>query len=296
MLPKPWQVGQAPNGLLNENSRGCGSSYGDAARAALEALAEHGARAGGRASSRELDRERGAAALRDTPSRSSRSAARAGRRRPCTRSTITCSVGRSRSVGGIDVLERDGLAVDEQAAEALAPQRGERLGDRIDQPGQRRLRRGGIVGSPPSPLPSLLVVRRLGRRGHRPTPATTGMSKPISSRVPAGSVAEPPGDDLGRLADHFLAAVAAERPADAREEQAHVVVDLGRRADRRARIADAVLLADGDRRADALDASRRPASPSARGTGARRPTATRRSGAALRRRSCRRRATTCPTR
>ena len=28
MLPKPWQVGQAPNGLLNENSRGCGISYG----------------------------------------------------------------------------------------------------------------------------------------------------------------------------------------------------------------------------------------------------------------------------
>ena len=27
MLPKPWQVGQAPKGLLNENSRGCGSSY-----------------------------------------------------------------------------------------------------------------------------------------------------------------------------------------------------------------------------------------------------------------------------
>jgi hypothetical protein len=25
-LPKPWQVGQAPKGLLNENSRGCGSS------------------------------------------------------------------------------------------------------------------------------------------------------------------------------------------------------------------------------------------------------------------------------
>ena len=28
MLPKPWHVGQAPNGLLNENSRGWGSSYG----------------------------------------------------------------------------------------------------------------------------------------------------------------------------------------------------------------------------------------------------------------------------
>ena len=27
MLPKPWQVGQAPNGLLNEKSRGSGASY-----------------------------------------------------------------------------------------------------------------------------------------------------------------------------------------------------------------------------------------------------------------------------
>src|SRR5712691_9766562 len=27
MFPKPWHVGQAPNGLLNEKSRGCGSSY-----------------------------------------------------------------------------------------------------------------------------------------------------------------------------------------------------------------------------------------------------------------------------
>ena len=40
MLPKPWQIGQAPNGLLNENSRGCGTSYGMPHVAALEALAE----------------------------------------------------------------------------------------------------------------------------------------------------------------------------------------------------------------------------------------------------------------
>ena len=37
MLPKPWQVGHAPNGLLNEKRRGCGSA-GDAAHAAVEAL------------------------------------------------------------------------------------------------------------------------------------------------------------------------------------------------------------------------------------------------------------------
>ena len=27
ILPKPWHSGQAPNGLLNENNRGCGISY-----------------------------------------------------------------------------------------------------------------------------------------------------------------------------------------------------------------------------------------------------------------------------
>src|SRR5436189_5710344 len=27
MLPNPWHVGHAPNGLLNENNLGCGSSY-----------------------------------------------------------------------------------------------------------------------------------------------------------------------------------------------------------------------------------------------------------------------------
>jgi hypothetical protein len=62
------------------------------------------------------------------------------------------------------------------------------------------------------------------------------------------------GDDLGGLPHDFLPALAAERAADAREEQPQVVVDLGGRADRRARVADAVLLPDRDRGADAVDA------------------------------------------
>ena len=45
----------------------------------------------------------------------------------------------------------------------------------------------------------------------------------------------------------------AVRYADARPEQAHVVVDLGDRADRRARVAVGRLLVDADRRAEALD-------------------------------------------
>ncbi len=107
---------------------------------------------------------------------------------------------------------------------------------------------------------------------------------------------QPGGHDLGRLADHVAAALAADGPADPRVQQPQVVVDLGRGPDRGARVADAVLLPDGDGGARCPQSNRRPASPSARGTAGRRPTATRRSGAGLRRRSCRRRATICPTR
>src|SRR5262249_15589285 len=39
-----------------------------------------------------------------------------------------------------------------------------------------------------------------------------------------------------------------------REQQPHVIVNLGRRADGRPRVADAVLLPDRDRRRDAVDA------------------------------------------
>ena len=61
------------------------------------------------------------------------------------------------------------------------------------------------------------------------------------------------GDLLHRLALDRLAADRAVRHADARPEQAHVVVDLGDRADRRARVAVGRLLVDRDRGAQALD-------------------------------------------
>ena len=80
----------------------------------------------------------------------------------------------------------------------------------------------------------------------------------------------------------------AVRHADAGIEQAQVVVDLGDGAHGRARVAAGALLVDRDGRAEALRSGRRPAFPSARGTGGRRPRATRRSGAGLRRRWCRR--------
>ena len=56
-----------------------------------------------------------------------------------------------------------------------------------------------------------------------------------------------------RLARDLAAADRAVRMPDAREEQAQVVVDLGHRADRRARVPRGALLVDADRRRQAVD-------------------------------------------
>ena len=68
-----------------------------------------------------------------------------------------------------------------------------------------------------------------------------------------GQLHELVGDLLHRLALDDLAALGAVRHADARPQQAHVVVDLGDRADRRARVAVRRLLVDRHRGAEALD-------------------------------------------
>ena len=60
-------------------------------------------------------------------------------------------------------------------------------------------------------------------------------------------------DALERLAGDLLAAIRAVRHADVGEQQPQVVVDLGDRADRRARIRSGGLLLDGDRRRQAVD-------------------------------------------
>ncbi len=60
-------------------------------------------------------------------------------------------------------------------------------------------------------------------------------------------------DLLGRLRGDRAAAVVAVGVADPGPEQAQVVVDLGDRAHRRARVARGGLLVDGDRRREALD-------------------------------------------
>ena len=61
------------------------------------------------------------------------------------------------------------------------------------------------------------------------------------------------GDLLDRLPGDRLAALEAVGLADPRPQQAQVVVDLGHRADRRARVARGRLLVDRDRRRETLD-------------------------------------------
>ena len=197
--------------------------------------------------------------LRGTPSRSNRSAAlrrSLARRAARDRRRPAAPAGRASAAGSTSSnatarpstsrrpkpFRRSASSV---AATALSPRR-RRLGapPPVGAAGRLRRRRSLVCSSSTSGAVG----------GARPTPSTTGRSNPSRSRVPAGQLAELPRDDLGRLAHDLAAAVAAERAADAREEQPHVVVDLGRRADRRARVADAVLLPDRDRRRDAVDA------------------------------------------
>ena len=161
----------------------------------------------------------------------------------------------------------------------------------------RRCRPRGLGVRPASAAATSAISSSASADSATPAPpAPPARRSPSSSRVPSGSAAS------RRATTSAVSRITSwphwrqNGPAHARVEQAQVVVDLGGRADGRARVADAVLLADGDGRRHAVDASRRRASPSARGTGGRRPTATRRSAAGPRRRWCRRRATTSPTR
>ena len=174
------------------------------------------------------------------------------RRRSRRRSTTTCSDGAIAERRGVDVVEARRPAVDQQPAEALAPQRIER-GRRIGRGGARLEQRRLGAASSAAPRRPRPLGARLGRRRPRRPRARAASRSRAARRVPSGSAASRVGHDFGGLAHDLRAALPAERPADAREQQPHVVVDLGDRADRRARVADAVLLADGDRRADAVD-------------------------------------------
>ena len=82
-------------------------------------------------------------------------------------------------------------------------------------------------------------------------PRTTGAR--TMKRVPSSSVEHLVDDLVGGLAGDRLAADVAVRVADARPQQAQVVVDLGDGADRRPRVARGRLLVDRDRRRQTLD-------------------------------------------
>jgi hypothetical protein len=119
----------------------------------------------------------------------------------------------------------------------------------------------------------LLELRRLGQRVHHPVDAGPGVALglQLAEQVDVLALAAPDhrrqhleagalvhgqhavDDLLGRLLGDRLAADRAVRLADARVEQPQVVVDLGDRADRRARVARGRLLVDRDRRGQALD-------------------------------------------
>ena len=125
-------------------------------------------------------------------------------------------------------------------------------------------------------------------------PCTTGAS--TWNLVPSGSSRMRSTICSRRLPLDDAAADRAVRDADARVEQAQVVVDLGDGAHRRARVAATSSSGRSRRPATGPRCGRRRACPSARGTAARTPRATRRSGAGPRRRWCRTRASACPSR
>ena len=250
MLPNPWQVGQAPKGLLNENSRGCGSSYAmPQRRHSNRSLNTWRPRTGHRRADlerrtprrrlpvRRLDRvgqpRRGVAV--DLHAIDDDRQHRAGRRRAARSSSSSAtarpSTSRRPKPRFAQALERRADGID--GAGPLAPRRGSRRAER--QPVVRCSRRLALV--------------QVGQRESRLAPPRSGMSKPMSRRVPAGSAisrrATTSGVSRTTSRPHWRQIV---RP-DARPEQPHVVVDLGGGADRRSRVADAVLLPDGDGRA-----------------------------------------------
>jgi len=160
----------------------------------------------------------------------------------------------------IHVVDRDGAAVDEQPRESLLAERSERRGDggrgcgraladrRIDQ---RRLARVAVAGRLVRDFHELVDLRRVRDRHRR---LDDRQIEPDEEPRAVGQLRELARDDFGRLAHDLAPALAAERAADAREQQPHVIVDFGRRANRRARVAHAVLLPDGYRRRDPVDA------------------------------------------
>ena len=123
----------------------------------------------------------------------------------------------------------------------------------------------------PSTLTRVKPSLRSSSKSSRYSPLRSRTTGALTvKRVPSRQREDLLDDRVDRLPGDRPAADRAVRPPDPRVEQAQVVVDLGDRADGRARVARGRLLVDRDRRAEARRSSRRPASPSSAGTGARR--------------------------
>ena len=153
---------------------------------------------------------------------------------------------------GIRIFDPHGGPVDEQPGEALSAQAGDCRGHGLPP---------GLAWFPLGlHLPAdflLRLFRQLVDLDRVPAGDRRVQHRQIESNQQAGprrQLAELARDDLGRLAHDLAAAAAAVRAPHARVQQPHVVVNLRRRADGRSRITDAVFLADGDRRRDAVDA------------------------------------------
>ena len=243
--------------------------------------------------------------LRDTPSRSNRSAADAtssplelqrDRRRPAASAGPPARPDRRRRTPR--------AAVDEQPAEALPAQRldgrghGAAVAD-VAVPGPRRSGgAGAILGWPRRR--SLQLVDFVGssascRRVERRRVDDRQVEADAAGACPPA--ARPAGAPRPRPSRARLRARTCGRTSGRRARTAAACSRESRSSCRRSS-ADCGCCSSGGWRSPARcrRCDRRRASPSARGTAGRRPTAIRRSAAALRRRSCRRRATTCPTR
>ena len=233
------------------------------------------------------------------------------------RSTTTSSVAAAGQARHVHVVERDRAPVEQQAAESLAPQRVECRRDGVARRGRgavrvpfasrSRCRSHSHAGGPspplphrtgpnprPCPRPRLPWPTRCRSARRRPTTRPASRSRragacPRATRRAAWPRLRPSRESRrGRTSGTPSARCAHTAAAGSR----------GSRSSCRPSSAGCGCCSSAGWRwpGRCPRSHRRRASPCARGTGGRTPTATRHTGAAPRRRSCRRPATTCPTR
>ncbi len=238
--------------------------------------------------------------LRGRPSRSNRSAAGADLHRQAARGrpppAERCAIGKRRR---IDIVERDGAAVHQQARETLLAQSVDRRRHRSGGRGSsRELGRWRSPQSlllprcrptaPPARRPPVRVRRQ--RSSRRPASRSRAAAASLTATAPAGWRRLRPfhgrlrGRSFGSMSGRrgrTAAACSRGSPSSCRRSSAGCgrCSSAGWRSRARCRRCD-----------------RRPASPSARETGGRTPTAIRRTAAVPRRRSYRRPMTTFPSR